>query len=198
MLTILVLAAGSSSRMRGGDKLLEDIEGAPLLRIITSRALATGANVMVALPLDKPNRMEALAGLSVQSVFVPDADNGMAHSLRAGVAALSDETTAVMILPADMPEIEEFDLQTMINALKATPEAILRGATAAQVPGHPVLFPRRFFPELLRLSGDKGARDVLKANKQSITLVPLPENHALVDLDTPEQWESWRAERHRT
>lgn len=188
-----MLAAGASSRMRGGDKLLEEVEGAPLLRTLASRALATGVDVVVTLPPDKPGRMEALSGLSLSTVTVPDAGDGMAHSLRGGIAALSDKTTAVMILPADMPELLQSDLEAMIDAHEAMPDAILRGSTAAQTPGHPVLFPQRFFAEIAALSGDRGARDILKAYKETVQLITLPENHALVDLDTPEQWQDWRA-----
>ncbi len=198
MITILLLAAGSSSRMRGGDKLLEEVDGAPLLRTLALRALAANQDVLVALPCDKPAREDALAGLDVSTISVPDADHGMAHSLRAAIGALPTSTSAVMVLPADMPEITIRDFQTLISAHAVNPSAILRGATKTLEPGHPVVFPKRFFEELRALEGDIGARAVLRKHKADVKLVPLPEQHALTDLDTPEQWADWRAARMAT
>ncbi|MBO9401438.1 nucleotidyltransferase family protein [Shimia sp. R9_3] len=198
MISILILAAGSSSRMRGGDKLLEEVEGAPLLRTLALRAMKTGAEVLVALPTDRRQRRDALDGLNVAIVEVSDAHEGMAHSLRGGIAALPEKTSAVMILPADMPELTAEDFQTLTAAHQDDPKAILRGATSTDKPGHPVLFPSRFFEDLRKLSGDVGARDILKANHDVVKLIPLPGDHALIDLDTPEQWENWRAAQDQT
>ena len=193
MVLILILAAGSSSRMQGGDKLLEQVDGAPLLRTLALRALSTGTQVLVALPADRPERHKALEGLDIGTVRVADAQEGMAHSLRAGVAALPEDTEAVMILPGDMPDLSTEDCNTLIAAHQTDPEAILRGATQSGKAGHPVLFPRRFFEDLQSLSGDVGARSVLKSNPDIVKLILLPDDHALVDLDTPQQWQDWRA-----
>lgn len=193
MLTILLLAAGHSSRMRGGDKLMEEIDGVPLIKRMAERALSTGSPVIVALPVGETRRAKTLAGLGITPCPVPDADKGMARSIRAGVAMLPTDCSAVMILPADMPDLDRADLTTMQEAhTQAAPDRILRGATPDGHPGHPVIFPKQDFPTLLTLSGDQGARDILKANAHRVQHVPLPAQHALTDLDTPEDWENWR------
>jgi hypothetical protein len=84
---ILLLAAGASSRMRGADKLLEPVEGVPLVLRQARVALATGASVIVTLPLDRPLRNAALAGLELTTAPVPDAALGLSASIRAGVRA---------------------------------------------------------------------------------------------------------------
>ncbi len=188
---ILILAAGASARMRGADKLLQDLGGQPLLAVMVARAQATGLPCYVTLP--DPGHPRAPAAAGAQPVFVPDADQGMAASIRAGVAALPETVSAALILPADMPEIETADLQAVVAAFDPDQPRILRAATAQGVPGHPVLFPRRHFAELLELSGDQGARAVLKHHP--VDLVTLPGQHALTDLDTPEDWARWRAAR---
>lgn len=192
MLTILLLAAGSSSRMRGADKLLQEVDKAPLLRTLAIRALTTGAHVQVALPPDSPARLNALAGLDVTITPIADAHMGMGHSLSGAIAALPANTEAVMVLPADMPELMTEDFQTLINGHVDMPKRILRGASETLTPGHPVLFPKPFLQELTTLTGDTGARAILAANRSATKLVPLPGNRALLDLDTPEQWEDWR------
>lgn len=195
MLAIVILAAGQSSRMRGQDKLLMQIEQHPLLAVVAQRALATGHPVYVCLAEGVTGaRAQSLQHLDVTLVSVHDAAQGMAHSLRAGIRSLPANITAAMILPADMPELTSDDLSSMTLAyLTGRTAAILRGAAADGRAGHPVIFPRAYFAQIQALSGDKGARSVISANATQVELVPLPDEHALTDLDTPEAWTKWRA-----
>ncbi|WP_212523199.1 nucleotidyltransferase family protein [Actibacterium sp. MT2.3-13A] len=192
-MALLLLAAGASSRMRGRDKLLEPVEGRPLLRRQAEAALATGARVYVTLPPGAEARRAALEGLAVEVVEVADAAAGMAASFRAGIAALPAGCRAALVVLADMPELGAEDFRRFFNAFRDDPEApILRGAGPDGQPGHPVLFPQRLFAELARLHGDQGARTVLQAHRDEIRPIPLPGQRALTDLDTPEAWETWR------
>lgn len=188
---ILILAAGGSTRMgTGRDKLSEQVEGIPLLRRVAEQALATSLQVFACLP-DLTHPRFALLPKGVIAIPVPQAAEGMGASLRTGITALPADITAVMILPADMPELTTEDLQTVLAAHKA--DHITRATTASGTPGHPVIFPRHLFTALQGLRGDTGARSVLKANRSLVNLVPLPAEHALTDLDTPEAWTAWRA-----
>jgi CTP:molybdopterin cytidylyltransferase MocA len=186
---ILIPAAGSSSRMRGGDKLLEQVGGVPLLRRQAIMAAAL-APVLVTLPPGRPARAAALKGTGLLMRILPDAAEGMAVSLRAGARAAQGR--ALMVLPADMPDIDATDLATLIAEAAARPDAILRGTGADGTPGHPVVFPPDLLPELATLQGDEGARAVLRRHAPRIHPVPLPGRHALTDLDTPEDWAAWR------
>lgn len=191
---ILILAAGSSSRMRGADKLLELIDAEPLLTRITRAALATGCPVILTLPPDRPARIAAVKGLAVTLVMVPNPAAGMAESLKTGLQASPPES-AVLLLLADLPEITTADLMTCLLAWRQAPDHILRGTSAEGVPGHPVGFPADLRSELLRLTGDQGARDVVARHTVRLCLVALPGQHATTDLDTPEAWARWRADR---
>jgi molybdenum cofactor cytidylyltransferase len=190
-IAILVLAAGAGRRMRGVDKVLEPVGGQPLLLQVVRMACDTGLPVTVALPPDRPDRAQALAGLDVQTLTVADAHTGMAASLRAGVAALP-KGAAVLLLLADMPEVDGSDLDAMIAAYRSAPDLIHRAVTPDGVPGHPVIFPPSARAALLALQGDTGARAVL-AQHGRVVAVPLPHAHATTDLDTPEEWALWRA-----
>jgi CTP:molybdopterin cytidylyltransferase MocA len=193
MLAILILAAGQSSRMRGRDKLLERIDGQPLLAQIATRALATGAPVYVCLPPYSRAR-EAVVPTNCQLVRIDDAADGMGTTIASSVASLPQDVTAAMIVPADMPDLTAEDFNTMIAAHMTAPHAITR-ATSHGTPGHPVIFPSHCFKDLKNLSGDQGARRVIAKNSETVHFVELPEKHALTDLDTPEDWAGWRAER---
>lgn len=173
------------------DKLLEPVAGVPLLARVVRAALATGAPVVVVLPPDRPGRAAVLDGLDVQMVTAVRARQGMTESLRAGLAAVP--VGPVLLLLADLPEIEAADLSRVLAEGQAHPDAILRGAAFDGTPGHPVLLPARFRPALMRLTGDQGARDLLRAHADQVRAVVLPGCHAVTDLDTPEDWANWRA-----
>ncbi|TAG19066.1 MAG: nucleotidyltransferase family protein [Rhodobacterales bacterium] len=188
---ILILAAGASSRMRGADKLLEQIDGQPLLTRITQAALATGAKVTVTLPPGRPQRGAALAGPAVRQITVPDAATGIAASLKAGFDSLPKDAPVLLLL-ADLPEITAEDLSLMLREWQATPDLIMRGTAADGTPGHPVCLPAWCRPEIQALTGDEGARSLLSRHHDRLRLVALPGSHATTDLDTPEDWAAWR------
>ncbi|MFN3845813.1 MAG: NTP transferase domain-containing protein [Paracoccaceae bacterium] len=193
-LHILILAAGAARRMRGADKLLEPVAGQPLLRHIVEQAVGTGYPVTVALPPDRPDRDRALHGLQVRPMIVAHPDRGMTESLRAGLANLPD-AAAVLLLLADLPEITTDDLRLMADAQATFPNLILRATDETGTPGHPVIFPPWSRTDLMGLSGDEGARQVLRTHADRLRLVPLPARHATTDLDTPEAWAAWRSGR---
>ena len=181
--------------MGGTDKLLQPVDGRPLLRDRVAAARTTGEPVIVALPprAEAPGRWRALEASGALPVEVAEASSGMAASLRAGLAALPEGAKGVLVLLADMPDISTGDMLSLITRFDGA--QILRGATARGEPGHPVLFPASDFALLTGLSGDQGAREALKAESARVRLVPLPGAHALTDLDTPEDWAQWRAGR---
>lgn len=193
MRTILIPAAGSASRMRGADKLLEPVEGVPVLARLAAAAVAAGARVLVTLPDEASafalGRRRALAGRAVEILPVAAAE-GMAASIRAGAAATGG---ALMVLPADMPEIGAAEIGAVWAAAERAPDRIWRGAGADGTPGHPVIFPPSLRAELAALSGDTGGRAII--DRHGAGLVRLPGRAAILDLDTPEAWAAWRRDR---
>jgi CTP:molybdopterin cytidylyltransferase MocA len=192
---ILILAAGHSTRMRGRDKLLEPVQGQPLLRRQAIMTLGLGWPVHIALPEAPGPRADALAGLKVTCHAVADSAEGMGGSLRGAVAHLPKDTNGLLLVLGDLPEIETQDLQRLASARDANPKAaIWRGATADGAPGHPILFSKETLPLFATLRGDDGGRAVIKMFADRVHLVPLPGNRARRDLDTPEDWARWHAE----
>jgi CTP:molybdopterin cytidylyltransferase MocA len=191
---ILIPAAGASSRMLGRDKLLEMVDGRPQLARAATAALATGAKVWVTLAPGQTARAAILPSHpQLEVLHVHDAREGMAASLRAG-AASAKVADGLMVLPADMPELNISDLQEVMKAFSYDPELPARGCSQDGKPGHPVILPNRLIARMAMLKGDEGARMLLE--DEPITLVPLPGQRALTDLDTPEDWAAWRATRN--
>jgi CTP:molybdopterin cytidylyltransferase MocA len=190
---ILILAAGQSARMRGIDKLAEEVAGQPLLRRIATLARAVSDPVFVALPHADHPRLALIAGLDVIPLILPDAAEGLSGTLRAGVAALPD-CRRFMVLLADLPALQAADIDLVLNAPGAAPDALIwRGATAGGRPGHPILFDAALRPRFAGLSGDGGGESLVRSLQERTHLVPLPGDRARLDLDTPEDWTAWRA-----
>jgi len=192
----IVLAAGASSRMGGADKLLQQVDGMPLLtRQVRLARAATRADVIVALPPEPHPRYPALEGITCSVCPVPGADEGMNASLRAAFSCLPLTAPAAALLLGDLPDLTLNDVKAVLGAVDFSQKnRIWRGATEDGKPGHPVVFHRDLFPAIQTLRGDSGAQEVVQTAKDRTVLVPLPGTRARADLDTPEAWATWRAQ----
>jgi molybdenum cofactor cytidylyltransferase len=192
MTPILILAAGKSSRMRGRDKHLEEIDGVPLLRRLALAALELGEPVFVALPALPHPRAAALGGLDVSLLAIPEAEEGMSGTLRGAVAQLAQSEGFLLVL-GDLAEIGTAEMRAVIAAPADAPDKLIwRGATETGEPGHPILFDASLIPRFAELSGDGGGESLVKPLKPQTCLVPLPGRVARHDLDTPEDWAAFR------
>ena len=192
MIPVLILAAGASSRMQGRDKLLEPVEGQPLLRLLARRALDTGQPVYVALHHHSARRLAALEGLEITPLDVPEAAEGMGGAMRGAVAQLPP-CEAFLLLLGDLPEITTADMTAVIGTREAHPDALIwRGATTGGKPGHPILFDASLRPDFAHLSGDSGGEPLVTPLKDRTHLVRFDTDRARLDLDTPEDWAAWR------
>jgi CTP:molybdopterin cytidylyltransferase MocA len=196
MIAIVVLGAGGSTRMRGRDKLLEEIDGVPLLRRQVMRALDTGMPVLVTLPVAPHERYAILQGLEVTTVPVPLANEGMAASMRAAIAALPAEIDAMMVVLGDMPDIEISDMNSVLKVVDIKSKNLIwRATTPDGAAGHPIVFSATLFDDLAALRGDQGGNAIVKAHSARTVSVALQGGRARTDLDTPEAWAQWRAGR---
>ncbi|WP_424970164.1 nucleotidyltransferase family protein [Dinoroseobacter sp. S76] len=194
----LILAAGQSRRMAGRDKLMELVDGRPLVARQAALAARVTRDVLVALPPRPHARYAALDGLGVTALSVPESAEGMGGTLRGAVARLPKTCTGLLLLLGDLPDITEQDLRAVLAARQDAPEArIWRGTTGTGAPGHPILFAPSTFPDFADLTGDEGGQSLIARHRDHVHLVPLPGNRARRDLDTPEDWAAWRAETQR-
>ncbi|MEJ6388447.1 nucleotidyltransferase family protein [Gymnodinialimonas ulvae] len=190
---IVLLAAGGSTRMRGADKLMEEVDGMPLLRLMAERCVKAG-DTRVVLGPGQTARRAAIEDLSLEIVEAADTD-GMAASIRAGVHGV--KARAVMIVLADMPEITASDLHLLLGLAAQNLSPIVQAASADGQPGQPVVFAAKYLKHLAKLQGDEGARSILQAHARDVALIPLADRRALIDLDTPEDWAAWRVKTNR-
>ncbi|THD57072.1 nucleotidyltransferase family protein [Phenylobacterium sp.] len=179
----LVLAAGSGSRFGGGKLMASWGSGVLLEGALAAAFVAPVRSVTVVIGADA----EAVAAASrsfdprVLVVHAPNHAEGMAASLRTGVASLSPDADGAFVFLGDMPRVPTAVLQRMADA-------VIAGALAAAPVfegrrGNPVLLSRTLFPDLLALTGDAGARGVLQGLGERLALVESPDDGVLFDVD---------------
>jgi molybdenum cofactor cytidylyltransferase len=183
----IVLAAGRSSRMGAQNKLLADIGGKSMVRRVAETALASRARpVLVVTGHRGAEVAAALAGLEVALIANPDYATGLASSLRAGVRALPQECEGALILLGDMPRITAEHINRLIDTFVADNGMVIVAPTHQGARGNPVLWPPAFFPDLLKLEGDTGAKRLITAYAQQVEEVDLGTDAIFADVDTPD------------
>jgi molybdenum cofactor cytidylyltransferase len=190
----LILAAGRSSRMGGANKLVAEIGGRPLVRIVAEAALGSRARPVLVVTGHQHELVEAaLRGLPVKFAHNLDFANGLGTSLKTGIAALPETADAVVVCLGDMPQVDSATIDRLIEALDPDKGALIALPTIDGKRGNPVVWSRRFFPELMTVEGDIGARQLIGRYSEAVVEVPLLGTGALTDIDTPEALEAARA-----
>jgi molybdenum cofactor cytidylyltransferase len=184
----IILAAGSSRRTGPQNKLLANsAPGQSMITQVADNVLASAASPVIVVTGHQEERIkEALAGRDVRFVHAPDHADGMAFSLRAGIAALSESIGAALVCLGDMPLVDTGTLNRIIAAYDpAEGREIIIPVFDGQR-GNPVLWGARFFPDFLSLTGDVGARQILHLHMEAICEIEAGTDAVLRDFDTPE------------
>jgi molybdenum cofactor cytidylyltransferase len=179
----IVLAAGASTRF-GSPKQLVRVAGRPLMHTAVARATeVAGSAVIVVLGAGAAQLAPLLTHSPATIVINREWREGMASSIRAGVAKLPSSCNAVLLMLADQAAVTAEDLKRLAGAWRRQPEYIA-AARHGTTTGVPAIFPRSAFSDLTALRGDIGARMVLQRNPDRVVRVAMPS--AAIDLDTPE------------
>jgi molybdenum cofactor cytidylyltransferase len=179
----VVLAAGPSTRF-GSAKQLVRVGGRPLLHTAVTRAAEVTGNALIVVLGAGAAELAPLLKHSPGSVVVNhEWREGLASSIRAGVARLPAACSGVMLVLADQAAVSADDLRRLAGSWRKQPQYIA-AAMYAGTCGAPAIFPRSAFRELGELRGDAGARMLLRRNADRMVRVPMPS--AALDVDTPE------------
>jgi molybdenum cofactor cytidylyltransferase len=189
----VVLAAGLSSRM-GSHKLLAEVEGRPLVRRAVEAALASAADPVVVVTGNRGDAVRAaLAELKVDFIDSPDFAKGLSESLKRGINALPEDCDGALVLLADMPDVSAALIDKLIAAFDPQEERAICVPARHGRRGNPVLWARRFFPEIAALEGDVGAKALLTAYDELVCEVEAADDGPLIDIDTVEALEAYRS-----
>jgi molybdenum cofactor cytidylyltransferase len=176
----VVLAAGESRRL-GRPKQLVQWRGESLItRSVRAAQVVCGQRVVVVLGAHRDAIECELKPLSPVLALNPHWTEGLASSLRAGIAALPPSCEAALLQSCDQPRVPVRALQALAQCWRENPDHAIASAYANTV-GIPAILPTRLFTTLKALSGDKGARVVLRAEGAQLLRLSLPE--AAFDVD---------------
>ena len=186
-ITAVVLAAGGSRRY-GRCKQLVEINGSALVRLAVSKLspLFSHDRISVVVGASSEDVAQAVSDLPVNIVANEHWQQGLASSLRAGINSLEPDCHGVMITLCDQVLITEDHLRRLAGLWLDNPSEIVASGYADTL-GTPAVIPAEFYPQLLALEGDFGAKSVLKNNAERVTAIPIPE--AEFDLDVPDDLE---------
>lgn len=182
----VVLAAGSSTRMAGSDKLLLEFDGRPMIKSVIEAASDGGCHQILVV-YSSSEVMQAV-GRDAELVHNPRAGTGMASSLQVGLRALRPDMEAALVLLGDQPMVGSRTVAALLRAWRQEGSrpavAVSRGEGGKWAP--PVVLARELWDELMTLKGDAGARQVLDNRPELVDTVPALDR--LDDVDTPEDY----------
>ncbi len=191
----VVLAAGQSRRMGNANKLLEPLGGRPMVaRVVDAIAGSNVRDVIVVTGHDAPNVRAALADTSVSLAHNHAFASGMSTSVRTGIDAIRSDVTAAIFVLGDMPRVQSAHLDQLLSAFDADADACIVVPVFGEQRGNPVLWSANHFEQMRRLTGDVGARSLLRRHAQHIRLVHMHDAGVLIDVDTPAALDEQRHE----
>jgi molybdenum cofactor cytidylyltransferase len=167
------------------NKLLELLDGRPVIRHVVQAAHDADLDpVTVVVGPDREALRAAIEGLPLRIVVNDDYEEGLASSIRGGVAAITGAVDAAVFLLGDMPLIAPRHLRPLLAAFAPARGRSICIPTYATERGNPVLWGAQHFPRLLKLQGDQGARVLFRDLADQIAEVDMPDDAVLLDIDT--------------
>ncbi len=185
-LAILLLAAGSSSRL-GQSKQLLSINGEPLLLKSVNAAISSSVKkIVVVLGANENEHRQLIGKLPVEIIFNPTWQNGMGNSLKMGLSCLLKQDLnlgGVITMVCDQPLITASHLNKLIERFKETSNSIVASFYSGSA-GVPALFERSLFEKMLSINDDQGAKKIINQYSDLATTIDFPEG--AIDIDTEE------------
>jgi molybdenum cofactor cytidylyltransferase len=188
MLTAIVLAAGASTRM-GHPKALLTYRGETFLEGILRASFAAGLeNRVVVLGHGADKVMQQVDLSDVKVVRSRQLEAGPIGSIRAGIqAVLNHPVEGILVWPVDRPHVSIATVGALADAFRSSNLPVVVPVHEGKR-GHPVIFGRAVFEELLQAPDDLGARAVVRADRARVHEVPVNDRSVLEDLNTPDDY----------
>jgi molybdenum cofactor cytidylyltransferase len=188
----IVLAAGRSRRMAPHNKLLvADRTGKPMIARVVDNVLSSKARPILVVTGHQSEQVQhALGGRPVRYVHADDYAEGLSASLKSGIAAVPEECAAALVCLGDMPLVTGRMIDRLLATYDPDEGRLIVLPTFRGKQGNPMLWDRQFFPEILQISGDSGARFLLGKHLEVVTEVEMADDAVLRDFDTTDSLNS--------
>jgi molybdenum cofactor cytidylyltransferase len=180
----VLLAAGQAKRM-GKLKQLMPLGKSTILEQTLAAILGSKvSDIIVVLGHRAEEVMKRLSGRPVKLVVNPLYRQGMGSSIAAGLKFIDGQAQAVMLILGDQPYVDSATINQLIDAFQKSDKGIAIPTYKGRR-GHPLIFAKKYQPQLSKLKGDIGGREIIKANADDVLEVPVDCEGILIDIDTP-------------
>ncbi len=188
----LLLAAGSSSRMKGANKLLLEVNGESFVRRTLKEITRVSLSEVVVVTGHEADRVRTeIESLPAKVIFNNNFATGMHSSIRAGLLALESPCDAFFVCLCDQPHFDHQILMMLKNVRERSGIDGIFAPTFAGQKGHPVLISSRFIPEILAHDdGDHGCSYLFKRHPQDVIAVEVDSSGVVIDVDEPADYEA--------
>jgi molybdenum cofactor cytidylyltransferase len=188
----IVLAAGRSRRMAPHNKLLvADRTGKPMIARVVDNVLSSKTRPILVVTGHQSEQVQhALGGRPVRYIHADDYAEGLSASLKSGIAAVPEECSAALVCLGDMPLVTGRMMDRLLGTYDPDEGRLIVLPTFRGKQGNPMLWDRQFFPEILQISGDSGARFLLGKHLEVVTEVEMADDAVLRDFDTTDSLNS--------
>ncbi len=177
-----VLAAGQSSRMVKENKLLATLNGKTLLQHVLHAIQCSAIDETIVITgYQSAQVIESISAFDVKIVDNEAYADGLSSSIKSGIEKLGKHVDAVIICLGDMPFISASIINKIITAYEISRNIIVPTCLGQQ--GNPLLWPKNFFDELIKLKGDRGAKCLLKAYPEQVNRLDVGNVGIVLDVD---------------
>ena len=195
----VILAGGQSKRMGTKNKLLVPINGKPMIALTVETIIASKASSVAAVTgFEHQKIQEAIKNSNIEFIHNKNFQNGISSSVVTAIKSAPEDCSAILIGLGDMPKITVSHINKLIDAYNPLEGRAICVPTWKGKRGNPVLWARRFFPEMLQLKGDFGAKELMGKYAELVVEVEMNDNGIVIDIDTPEALEAFRNKNHRS
>lgn len=191
MISLVILAAGKSTRMKE-NKLLLKLDGETLIERVVKTAKGSSADeVIVVLGHEAEKVREQLVKLDCKVVVNENYMRGQSESVKVGLAAVLSSAEAVMILPADVALIDAESINSVIDEHRKSKSQIVIASHKHQS-GHPILLDRALFQEVSQIDESAlGLKAVINRHRSEVEYVEVGTENVLIDIDTREEFDKY-------
>jgi molybdenum cofactor cytidylyltransferase len=197
MNSCILLAAGESKRMNGENKLIKEIEGIPLIKYSVKNILGSTVDELIIVTGYQKEIIENIIDKNkkIKFVYNKDFSNGIASSIIAGLCEISTKAKNFFISLADMPNVNQNIYNKLIKGknnynIKLKPEnrKEIIIPTSDGKDGNPVLFSIFMKTDVMKISGDRGAKEIIENKKNKILRIPFEGDGVILDFDTQDNF----------
>ena len=183
-IAVILIAAGASRRFGVEDKLRANYRGKQLIvhALEIYRNVKLARHILVTRPDSDLHTLPEAEDF--QQIINQSADKGMGASIAAAMTDIKAQSHVIIAL-ADMPDIQSQTIEALLAAANNTEHSIIMPVFDGK-DGHPVIFGRAHFAALASLAADKGGRDIIQQNPQSVLRLAVDDAGVRFDIDTPD------------